>query len=146
MKTSKVVFTALILSIVLITSCSDAGRPEVSSFELGYENSKTGVPGGELHMDAEVLAEGKIDVIQVGIHPEMDHKKGSARLESSAEGWEFDTTYTKFSGLKNTDFHEHIEIPEDAEPGHYHFHFSVTDMEGYQESYEEEFELVIEEK
>lgn len=97
-------------------------------------------------MDAEVFAEGKIDVIQVGIHPEMDHKKGSVRLDGVAEGWEFDTTYTKFSGLKNTDFHEHIEIPEGAEPGHYHFHFMVTDMEGYQESYEDEFELVIEEK
>ena len=55
--------------------------------------------------------------------------------------WEIDTTYTRFSGLKNTTFHEHIDVSVHAEIGDYHFHLIVTDMEGQQTSVEEELEI-----
>jgi hypothetical protein len=136
---SMLVLTAL----VIMTSCGKTEKPEIVSFELGYENSKTAFVGGDLHMDAEVVAEGTIDKIRIEIHPEDDHGKKGVRSAWDEGEWEVDTTYTKFSGLKNTTFHEHIEIPMDAEPGDYHFHFEVTDMEGYQTVYEEEIEIKI---
>ena len=56
--------------------------------------------------------------------------------------WEFDSVYIEFSGLRNTEFHKHIEVPIDAETGDYHFHFSVTDMEGSQTVFEDEVEIL----
>lgn len=126
-----------------LVSCEEVSKPEIGNFELGYEGSKTATVGEELHMDAEIVAEGTIDRIRVEIHPESEHMKKSMTDMLDGEGWEFDSIYTKFSGLKNTTFHEHIEIPGSAEAGHYHFHFEVTDMEGYQTVYEDELELLV---
>lgn len=135
--------SALVLAaVVIMTSCGKTEKPEIGSFELGYENSKTAYVGDDLHMDAEIVAEGTIDKIHIVIHPEGGHAKKGVRSVLDEGEWEVDTTYTKFSGLKNATFHEHIEIPMDAEPGDYHFHFEVTDMEGYQTVYEEELELL----
>lgn len=129
----------------LLFSCDTSNMPEIDFQELGLENSKTAIIGEELHMEADILAENTIDKIEVEIHPEGEyHKKSSLILEVSDE-WETDTIYTRFSGLKNTLFHEHLEIPETAEAGHYHFHFTVTDMEGYQTVYEDEVELLTSE-
>lgn len=128
-------------SMVIIYSCEkDVPKPVINLTELGYENSKTVYAGSDLHIEAEIVAEGKIDKVTIEIHPEGEHAKGtSATLREGI--WEVDTTYTKFSGLKNTTFHEHIDIPVCAEPGHYHFHFTVTDMEGNQTTVEEELEI-----
>ena len=128
---------------MLISSCNKEGaKPEIDIHELGFENSKTAVIGEELHMDAEIVADNKIDRIEIEIHPEGVHEKSTGGVNSSVE-WEFDTAYTKFSGLRNTLFHEHIEIPGDADPGNYHFHLTVTDMEGYQTVFEDELELLV---
>ncbi len=133
----------LLAAVVIMTSCGKTEKPEIGSFELGYENSKIAYVGGDLHINAEVVAEGTIDRIHIVIHPEGEHGKKGVRSAMDEGEWEVDTTYTKFSGLKNTTFHEHIEIPMDAEPGDYHFHFEVTDMEGYQTVIEEELEIKI---
>ena len=130
--------TMVLAAVVMMTSCGKTEEPEIGSFELGYENSKIAYVGADLHMEAEIVAEGIIDKIHVEIHPEGDHDKKGVRSVLHEGEWEVDTTYTEFSGLKNTTFHEHIDIPMDAEPGDYHFHFEVTDMEGYQTVYEEE--------
>jgi len=145
MKTSNkalaVIFTAV--SIVMFYSCEkDVPKPVVNLTELGYENSKTGYAGSDLHIEADIVAEGKIDKVTIEIHPEGDHGKGAPATLNEGE-WEVDTTYTKFSGLKNTTFHEHIDVPVFAEPGDYHFHFIVTDMEGNQTIVEEELEILI---
>ena len=52
------------------------------------------------------------------------------------------TGWGKFSGLKNTTFHEHVEISSTAEAGEYHFDFIVTDMVGNQSSAEAELQIV----
>jgi hypothetical protein len=136
--------SAMVLAVMIImTSCGKIEKPEIGSFELGYENSKIAYVGADLHINAEVVAEGTIDRIHIVIHPEGEHGKKGLRSAVDEGEWEVDTTYTKFSGLKNTTFHEHIEIPMDAEPGDYHFHFEVTDMEGYQTVIEEELEIKI---
>ena len=139
MKT-KVFFT--IALAIMISSCEQkeepGPKPTIDFHELGYENSKTATIGDELHMDAEIVAENNIDKIEIELHHEGEHLKSMVINLSRDEEWEFDSVYTKFAGLKNMEFHEHIEIPENAEPGDYHFHFAVTDQEGYQTVYEDE--------
>jgi hypothetical protein len=127
---------------LLLVSCENTGpKPEIDFLELGMENSKTVVAGEDLHMEADIVAENKIESIEVEIHPGGDHHEKSISRSVGLEEWEIDTVYVEFSGLKNTLFHEHIEVPENAEPGDYHFHFTVTDMEGYQSAYEDGLEI-----
>lgn len=145
MNTNKLfsVLIALMFALMFL-SCQkekEVAKPVVTAFELGLNNSGLAYIGGDIHIEAEVVADGKIHTIQVEIHPEGEHEMKSAT--TMAAHWEADTTYTKFSGLKNTTFHEHIEVPMDAETGHYHVHFIVTDMEGNQTTIEEEIELLI---
>ncbi len=134
----------LVTSIVFFNSCKKDDetipKPVVDLTELGYENSKIGYAGTDLHIEAEILAEGKIDKVTIEIHPEGEHVKSTSMTLHEGE-WEVDTTYTEFSGLKNTTFHKHLDIPVHADTGHYHFHFIVTDMEGQQTVVEEELEI-----
>jgi hypothetical protein len=136
-------FVISMASVLLITACSDdeVDPPVITIHELGegdtHGNDHTAIIGGELHMDVDIVAEGKINTVQVIIHPEGEHHKSNSDGE-----WELDTTYTKFSGLKNTNFHEHIEIDTTAEAGEYHFDFIVTDMEGNQSSADAELEIL----
>ncbi|NOU61953.1 DUF4625 domain-containing protein [Marinifilum caeruleilacunae] len=147
----KVILFTFILGLAsLITACDSDddtnAKPEITILELGdgesHGDERTAKIGGELHMEIEVVAEGKIDKIQVRLHPEGEHHKSGE--EGEHEEWEIDTTYTKFSGLRNTTFHEHLEIDLDAEPGDYHFDFVVTDMEGNQTDAEAEIEIIEE--
>lgn len=148
MKKRILAISIMIASVLIFTSCEKdnlVSKPEIMNFELGFENSKIAYLGSDLHMDAEIVAKGKIDKITIEIHPEGEQGK-SAKIILYEGEWIVDTTYLKFSGLKNTIFHEHLEIPFDAEAGHYHFHFIVTDMEGQQTSLEEGFEIMVPEE
>ena len=139
-----VLFAVLLTGIIGCNKDNDqeTPKPVIQKFELGYENSKTFVRGEDLHMDVEIVAEGKIRDIIVEIHHEGDHGQKSVFLLSDFE-WEFDSVYTiKYSGAINVDFHEHIEVPLEAETGDYHFYFSVTDMLGQRTSVEDEFEVM----
>ena len=143
---SKILFSTLLLIGLLFSACENdtPAKPVITINELGqgesHGNDHTAKIGGELHMEIEVVAEGKINRIQVIIHPEGEHEEGHE--EGEHEEWEIDTTYTKFSGLKNTVFHEHLEIDSTAEAGDYHFDFIVTDMEGNQSSADAELEII----
>lgn len=141
----KVFIIPIILGVASIfAACNDDGtdiaKPVITILEFGegqiHGNDHTSHVGEEVHIEAEIVAEGKIDKVQVIIHPEGEHK-------SVKQGeWELDTTYTKFSGLKNTTFHEHIDIADWAEPGEYHFDLIVTDQEGNQSSADVELEII----
>lgn len=128
---------------IFFASCEkdNAARPVITILELGegdtHGNDHTAKIGGELHIEADIVAEGKIDKIQVRIHPEGEHDAAVTVQE-----WELDTTYTKFSGLKNTIFHEHLDIANTAIAGDYHFDFTVTDQEGNQSSAEAELKIL----
>lgn len=141
MKTTAI--STILLALLLISCEKEGAAPEIDFHELGMENSKTVFAGEELHMDAEILAENKVERIELEIHSEGDYHDKGTSYGKPLDEWEFDTVYTKFSGVKNPHFHEHIEIPGDAEPGDYHFHFVVTDMEGYQATFEEEIEVLV---
>ena len=138
---NRVKISVILIFAIITTSCEDEkiNMPEILDFELGYENSKTGYLGSEFHIEANIIAENKIDIIKIEIHYEGDHTK-SIRIANGDDHhhWEVDLTYDKFRGLKNTTFHEHINIPLNAEPGEYHFHFKVIDMEGYTAEIEED--------
>ncbi|MEZ5195737.1 MAG: DUF4625 domain-containing protein [Bacteroidales bacterium] len=132
---------------LFFTSCeknNEVAKPVITIHELGegdnHGNNHIAIIGSDIHIEVEVVAEGKINTIQVLIHPEGEHHEKSMN-EDGHEEWEVDTIYTKFSGLKNTTFHEHIDVDIHAEPGDYHFDFIVTDMEGNQSSAEAELEI-----
>lgn len=143
---TKVLFSVLLAIGLIFTACDNeddsVAKPVIEIHGLGMGDShgddRQAMIGSDIHIDIDVVAEGKIDKIQVIIHPEGDEHKSAGEHEE----WEVDTTYTKFSGLKNTTFHEHIDVAETADTGHYHFDFIVTDMEGNQSSVEAELELI----
>lgn len=128
---------------LLVTSCDkdEVTAPVITDVQIGSANSLKAYPGGDLHVEANILAEGKIAGIRVLIHEEGEHEKGASTVLHTDE-WEYDSTYTEsYANLRNATFHEHIEIPSDAEAGEYHFHLYVTDQEGNQTLFEEELEV-----
>lgn len=142
MKTRIFLIAIAITTVLFFSSCEkEAEMPVITILELGngdnHGNDQTAKIGSDIHIEAEIVAKGKIDKVQVRIHPEGEHG-----TEGAHEEWEIDTTYTKFYGLKNTIFHEHLDIASEAEPGNYHFDFIVTDMEGNQSSAEADLLLV----
>jgi len=124
---------------LFFTSCEKdevTAEPVIDLTELGYNNDKVGYLGTDLHIEAEIVAEAGIDRVTIEIHPEGEHDAGG-----HDHGWEFEVTFDKFSGMKNTTFHEHIDIPVTAEAGDYHFHLAVTDLEGRETIAEAELEV-----
>lgn len=125
-KIAQIIFLLFSMTIAF-SSCKkdeEIPAPQITLSELGLNNSGTAYIGSDVHIEADIVAEGTISTVSVEIHPE------------GAGNWEFDTTYTKFSGLKNTTFHEHIDVPLTVVAGAYHFHLVVTDLEGKQSSVE----------
>lgn len=126
----KSIVLLLALVVVGVSSCTeDPAAPTISGTEVGENNSMTATVGGELHIDAEIVAEGKIDKITVDLHPE-----GFTADDIEAE-------YTSYSGQLNADFHEDLDIPATAVAGEYHFHLKVVDQEGQTTSYEADVDI-----
>ncbi len=120
-------FVALLTISFSFVSCDkdedDAPqKPVITLTEVGHENSGIAHPGHDMHLEADVVAEGLIRRIDVEIHQE------------GGQGYEIEAAYTegKYIGVRNTEFHEHIDIPADAPLGEYHLHFTVTDGAGQQ--------------
>lgn len=136
----RVFWRTLVIAGLFLTACSDDVKlPQVEITEIGYQNSGVAYAGHDLHLNAEIVAEGEIDNLRLTIHAADVYLKEGHQHEK----WHVDSTYTtRFTGLKNTDFHEHIDIPEHAEEGEYHLHLYVTDMEGNQSSEEARFEVI----
>lgn len=125
----KEILKSILLTLALVAfgySCTDDdeekdNHPEISLTEVGHNNSLQAKQGGDLHLEADIQAYNLIKRIDVEIHQE----------EGSEEEIEKSYTEGKYIGVKNTLFHEHIDIPENMPLGEYHLHFSVTDMKGY---------------
>lgn len=132
-KTLSILFFIAIMAT--LSSCDkddDTPKPVISELELGIGDSHIGYIGHDLHIQAQVVAEGLINMIEVEIHAE-----DGSNNEVHAE---FD--YSEQT-LKNTTFHEHVDIPDTFSPGEYHFHLTVTDKEGNQTSVEDDVALEI---
>lgn len=87
--------------------------------------------GSDLHVEAQITAEGVIARIDVEIHQEDG---GSFVIEQSY-------TEGKYIGVKNTEFHEHIDVPAETPAGEYHFHLTVTDQLGQTATAESELDI-----
>ncbi len=119
--------------LILLASCNKedemTARPVINILEIGLDNSKIAFIGGDFHIEAEIIAVGRIEKILVELHSE----DGEDEIEFE---------FLEFGGLKNTDFHQHIDIPSDLTPGEYHFHLVVIDQEGNVTKAEDEVLLV----
>ncbi len=134
-KNHLLVLLGLILATPIFTACDpeddNVDKPSITLTEVGLNNSKTTTIGSELHVEADIVALGRISTVRIEIHAE------------TMDSGELDTTYTEFEGLKSTSFHKHIDIPATFEPGDYHLHFSVTDQLGQQSTVETEIALQL---
>lgn len=135
-KQKKMINLSILLAffLVFITACNKdkdvVAKPSINNLEIGLNNNKTGYPGSDIHIEGEIIAPGTIAGIKVTIHPE------------SGSGWEFDKTYTEgYTGSKNAEFHEHIDIPANAAIGDYHVHIAITDQKGNRTEIEDELKI-----
>lgn len=125
------------MSLITFSSCSNddddnnPAKPVINLTEIGSENSKKGVAGSDLHLEGSIIADGLIKQIDVEIHQENG---GSFKIEKSYKDG-------KYIGVKNADFHEHLDIPADAPAGDYHLHFTVTDQFGQTTTVESELTI-----
>lgn len=137
--------SVLVLSIFtfVLASCSEDepvvyAKPVISNLVVGGTHNTDGTvtgagtvtAGQDLHIEAEIVADGKIAYIEIEVHNE-------------AAGTEVVTMkYTEgFVRLKNSEFHKHVDIPAATAAGQYHFHIKVVDQQG--QSTEKEAELTI---
>jgi hypothetical protein len=126
--------------MLALSSCKEEDEPKpakpvITITEVGSHDAPEGTvtAGDDLHLEATIVAEGLIARIDVEIHQE---EGGSFEIEESY-------TDGKYIGVKNAEFHEHIDIPAETPAGEYHLHLTVTDKEG--QTTTAEAELIIEE-
>ncbi len=126
------------ITTTVFTACSSSddeslpAKPVITLTEVGHDNTGQCHPGHDLHLEATVLAEGLIKSISVEIH----QKDGGSMTIQNVY------TDSKYVGVRNTEFHEHIDIPATAPLGAYHLHFTVTDQKGQQTTAEADLTLV----
>ena len=139
----KNIFMSLMMALITMvtlsfTSCDNddddvlPAKPSITLTEVGHDNGKHAHPGHDLHLEADLLAEGLIQRIDIEIHQEGGANK---IVEQSY-------TTGKYIDVRNAEFHEHIDIPADAPLGEYHLHFTVTDKHGQQTTVEDHIELI----
>ena len=133
MKTNNILrFLAIFTLVAGLAACQkNPAAPKITLTEVGHENSGKAEQGDDMHLEADILAEGLIKSIHVEIHKE----NGSYEIEKSY-------TTGKYIGVKNIEFHEHIDIPAEAPLGEYHLHFTVTDNEGQTATAETHVEVI----
>lgn len=119
------VILLLSANVLFFSSCEDDNdkplAPSVKITELGSghdsPNDKIGYAGSDIHINAEITAEGLIESITLEVHQEDGD-------------FEFHEVYTDAKGLKSTTLHKHIDIPAEAPEGEYHLHLVVRDQHG----------------
>ncbi len=123
-----VLLAAPMALLMFFTSCSsdndeiELAEPTISNVEIGLSNNEIGVIGRDFHLNAEIVAGDKIDLVQVTFEPiEGENYTGS---------WSFEMTWNEFKGVKNATVHKHFDIPEDAVEGKYDFTIIVYDENG----------------
>ena len=126
----KIIFLAatmlLCVFTLVFTSCDSDDdqqtlpKPVAALAEVGEENCKEAVAGKDLHLEGDLEAQGLIARIDVSI--------------ASADGKTtvLQTAFTegKYIGVRNTTFHEHLDIPAATVAGEYKLTFTVTDKLG----------------
>lgn len=136
----------LILSVFafVTTSCSEDekvyAKPVISNLVVGGTHNTDGTVTGEgtatagkdLHIEADIVAEGKVLEIMVEVHGEQGGKNVEV-LEKKFT--------TKYTGSINPKFHEHVDIPATTKAGTYHFHIKVVDQQGQSNTVEKDLTI-----
>nr|MCR4570657.1 DUF4625 domain-containing protein [Bacteroidales bacterium] len=89
-------FSAAIVIALMSVSCKkddSVAKPVITLTEVGHDNSRHAMRGDDMHLEADIVAEGLIKRIDVEIHKE----DGSYEIEKSY-------TEGKYIGVKNTEF------------------------------------------
>ncbi len=106
-------------------SCGDDGptiaKPTINLTEVGHDNGHHAHPGHDMHLEANIQAPGTIHDIVV----EIEQVGGTTKIKEMY-------TKGKYVGVKNTEFHEHIDIPASTPLGKYMLYFTVADDFGQQ--------------
>ncbi|RPD47642.1 DUF4625 domain-containing protein [Hymenobacter sediminis] len=119
---------SLLLFATLFTACNDddepepAAQPTISNVEIGLGNNGIGEIGDDFHLNVDIVAGDKIDLVQVKIQQRAG--------ETYTKPWQHEITWEQFKGAKNTTVHKHFTIPADAPEGKYDFWIIVTDENG----------------
>ena len=114
MKTNNIIrLFAIVTLVTAFAACKKTpSAPKITLTEVGHENSGKAEQGDDLHLEADILAEGLVKSIYVEIHQES----GSYEIEKS--------------------------FPAEAPLGEYHLHFTVTDNEGQTATAEAHVEVI----
>lgn len=113
------------LTASVLVSCEKADElnpPRVLHLELGSGDKGMALVGADLHVELDVEAGDRIDLITVGIVQRSD--------DSYSHTWQYEEIWDKFRGTRNTHVHEHIDIPYNAATGMYNFILTITDQNG----------------
>ena len=116
-----------LLSTFLISSCEDVTEPilpapTIENVEIGSGNNHIGVIGRDFHLNADIVAGHKIDLVTVKIE--------QIAGESYTSDWGFELIWEQYKGAKNTNVHQHFNIPQDAVEGKYEIVIIITDENG----------------
>lgn len=144
MKTQVIILASILLLTLSLNSCKEEklDGPSATITELGYNNSGIGYLGGTFNVVAEIVAEGKIEHVQIVVHQGSVQNKAGLQAVDAEVAWVYDTIYQeKYSGATSAAFEEFFNIPLTADTGVHIFQFKVTDMEGTQFLIEEEIRL-----
>jgi len=127
MKTLKLfgIFALTCLLSICLNSCGDdeptIDKPAINLTEVGHDNSKHAHPGHDMHLEAEIVAPGTINSIHIAI----EQVGGTTTIKK-------DFVEGQYIDVKNTDFHEHIDIPANTPLGKYILYMTVVDKVGQQ--------------
>lgn len=128
---SSFILLAFIFSCRSETDEPALAAPGLSIEEVGVKNSKIAYPGQDLHIQAAIVAAGKIAEVKLQV-----------TLAGTNYGWDYIQSYPRYNNLINAGFHEHIDIPADAKPGIYTLLLIVKDQLGQKVQGKVDFEIV----
>lgn len=97
-------------------------KATLSNIEVGLGNNGIGVIGRDFHLNMDILAGDKIDLVQIKIE--------QITGETYTKTWSHEISWEEFKGVKNATVHKHFDIPEDAAEGKYDFLIIVKDHNG----------------
>lgn len=108
-------------ALMAMTACgNDPAAPVVTLNEVEHENSHSVVAGDDLHLEANIVAEGIVKSITLHV---SDDKHASFVMDTAFVD-------SKYIGVRNVELHEHIDIPAMCVAGRYSLMLSVADREG----------------
>lgn len=144
MKIKSLFILSAFSAALLFHACSEddnngPSKPEVENFVVESEGGNEITRGGQISYEADVTStsDAKLDYYHVEIHDEPESGKEADEYKI------IDADLTEdFEGLRNTHLHKHIDVPDTANIGSYHFHLMVVDKDGNTNSVEKHIEVV----